>query len=168
VRTRASHGQDVAARVERISWILEPANRTLRAEIEMPAGDLVRPGMYAYAVIRVVHSATWTLPAGAVVVKDEGAFCYQVDNGRVRRTPVRLGAQDGARVEVLEEQTATTDSAAEPRWQSFTGSELVVLSNPATLKDAEVVRVEQAGKANQPLRAMPLSAAGRRHAADGG
>ena len=43
VRTRASHGQDVAAKVERISWILEPANRTLRAEIEMPAGDLVRP-----------------------------------------------------------------------------------------------------------------------------
>ena len=87
VRTRASHGQDIEAQVQRISWILEPANRTLRAEIEMPAGDLVRPGMYAYAVIRVAHPATWTLPAGAVVVKDEGAFCYQVDNGRVRRTP---------------------------------------------------------------------------------
>ncbi len=151
VRTRAAHGQDIEAQVQRISWILEPANRTLRAEIEMPAGDLVRPGMYASAVIRVEHPAAWTLPAGAVVVKDEEAFCYQVENGTVRRTPIRVGARNGTHVEVLELQTAATTSAIEPRWQPFTGSEQVVLSDPAALKDGEAVHVEQEGTVKHPL-----------------
>ena len=168
LHTRAAHGQDIEAKVQRISWILDPANRTLRAEIEMPAGDLVRPGMYASAVIRVEHPPTWTLPAGAVVVKDEAAFCYQVDNGTVRRTPIRIGARNGTHVEVLELETAATSSAGEPRWQAFSGAEQIVLSNPAVLKDGETVCVEQEGIANSPLPLVPLSAAGQQHAADGG
>ena len=72
VRIQALQDQEIEATVTRTSWALDPNNRTLRAEIELPNpnGDL-RPGMYAYANITVDNPNTWTLPVAAVHQDDK-------------------------------------------------------------------------------------------------
>jgi HlyD family secretion protein len=143
LRTQASRGRDVEAEVTRLSWVIQPANRTLRVEIELPTSDLVRPGMYARAVIRAEHPAVWTLPAAALVFEEDGAYCYRVEGNEVRRMWLRIGARDGGRVEVLEQRVASTAYTAGPNWQPITGAEVVVLEDPAALRDGQVVRTRE-------------------------
>ena len=58
---------EFAGRVTGSSWSLEPGQRTLRTEIDFdnPEGVL-RPGMYAHAVIQVEQPNAWVIPATAL------------------------------------------------------------------------------------------------------
>src|SRR5581483_11445503 len=141
VRIQALRDREIDTKVARTSWALDPGNRTLRAEIELPnpTGEL-RPGMYAYAALLLNHAGTWTVPAAAVQRSEDVACCFLLHDGKAVRTPLRLGARDGQLVEVLRKRVG-----ADSRWHELSGDETVL--QPAGGALADGARVElTAGK----------------------
>jgi RND family efflux transporter MFP subunit len=147
IRVRGLQNEEIAGKVKRSSWALDPKARTLRTEIDVDnPGAKLRPSMYAYATITVVHAKTWTLPATAVVTKDDQAFCFRVQNDKAILTPVRIGIRDGQLIEVLKKQTKPPKPGEAITWEEFTGEEKIVENNAATLTDGQAVTV---GHGNQ-------------------
>jgi RND family efflux transporter MFP subunit len=139
LRVQALKHAEIDAPVTRTSWTLDPANRTLRVEIELPtAGTGLRPGMYAYAGFTIERAGAWCLPAGSIVSRDDGNFCYRVERGKALLTPLRVGVREGDMVEVLKQQTRRSAAAA---WDDFQGSEQIVLSGSSTLTDGQQIEV---------------------------
>jgi multidrug efflux pump subunit AcrA (membrane-fusion protein) len=61
----------------RTAWGLDPRQRTLRAEIDLPNPDgKLRPGMYAYAVLSVSRPGRLAVPATAVVAQGDQKQFY--------------------------------------------------------------------------------------------
>src|SRR5262249_21966960 len=96
VRVPVLQGPGLAGEVARTSYALDGTARTLVAEIDLPnPNDRLRPGMYASASITAEHPDALTLPAAAVLTQGDvtqgyQSFCFLVDDGKVRRTPVQL------------------------------------------------------------------------------
>lgn len=133
-------GEERSGTVTRSAWGLDAKmGRTLRAEIDLknPGGKL-RPGMYVTATINIVRPKTLTLPTGAVLSEGGENFCYMVESGKARRTPLRLGVRSGAEVEVLSKKTAAG-------WQPLAGADQVV-TNPGGLSDGQEVTVQSASE----------------------
>jgi RND family efflux transporter MFP subunit len=132
-------GGPVTGTVARVSWSLEPAARTLRAEVDLPNPDRkYLPGMYVAAKIAVPQPATWTLPATAVVKQGEQTVCFLVKDGKAVRTVVRAGRSDGKLTEV--------PKRLGPSEADWTGDEVVVAENVAGLADGQPINVSAAGK----------------------
>jgi HlyD family secretion protein len=138
VRLQALGGRAFEGKVTRTSWSLDAATRTLRAEIDLPNPDgALRPGLYAYAtIIAEEHAGALTLPAAAVVGEGDKTYCVVVADRRAARRPIRVGLNDGARVEVL---------------SGLDGGEVVVSANAAALADGQPVEPQPAaGKGAKP------------------
>ncbi len=103
IHIQAMPGSDKAFPVTRTSWSLNPVNRSLRAEIDVPNdGARLRPGMYATGTIEMARRENaLTIPATAIIYDGNATFCYSVENGKVERRSVQLGIRSGQDVEVL-------------------------------------------------------------------
>jgi RND family efflux transporter MFP subunit len=136
VRSDALGGREFEGTVARTAGALDPTNRTLRTEIDLPNpyGELL-PGMYVDVTIVAERPDAWALPASAVVTEDDGSFCYRVVHGKAVRTPVRLGLRGEDEVEALQWKSPGKDGT----WQDFTGEEKVVKGDLAGLKDGEEI-----------------------------
>lgn len=147
VRLQALQGREFEGTVTRSTWALDPQTRTLRAEIDVenPRG-LLRPGMYAYATILVEHANTWTLPADAVVMQGDQAYCFRVENGKAVRTPLEIGLREGRLVEVRAKQTRPARNGEKAVWEDFTGREEIVVAPSPGLTDGQAVSVTPAGR----------------------
>jgi multidrug efflux pump subunit AcrA (membrane-fusion protein) len=142
IRPQSLQGQEFKGTVTRSSGALNPQNRTLRTEIDLPnvAGKLL-PGMYLSATIIAEHKNVWTLPMAAVVTQGERTFCYRVENGKAVRTPIQVGMRGSELVEVLKKRTRPVKSGEEGEWGDITGEEVVVASEAASLTDGQPVSV---------------------------
>lgn len=90
--------------VTRSSWMLESDSRTLRAEIDLPNEDgRLRPGMYAYAKIKVAERENaLTLPKSAILEAEKKNYCYLIGaDGKIARTPIETGIRAGDDVEIV-------------------------------------------------------------------
>jgi RND family efflux transporter MFP subunit len=144
IRVRGLQNEEFGGKVTRSSWAVDPKARTLRTEIDMEnPGARLRPSMYAYATITVVHENTWTLPATAVVTSDDQTYCFRLENDKAVRTPVKIGIREGQVIEVVKIQTKPPKPGQVGTWEAFTGEERIVESNAATLKDGQAVTVGQ-------------------------
>jgi HlyD family secretion protein len=136
IRVPILQDREFDGKVRRMSYSLKRQTRTLRAEIDLPnPDDLLRSGMYAYASILVERSNTLTLPASAVSTQgdvNEGYedFCYLWENGKVRRTSIRIGLRGEGRVEVLKKR-------GQAGWEDFTGEERVIERGLSSLSDGQ-------------------------------
>ena len=128
IRFQALEGRTIAGQVSRISWSLDGATRTLRAEVDLENPDgMLRPGLYVYAeIVAEERPDALLLPASAVVRDATGPSCVVVEGGTARRRPLRLGLGDGKDVEVLE---------------GLEGDEAVVAADPASVVDGQPVRL---------------------------
>lgn len=139
--------KDKPLKVARVSWSLDQRERTLTAEIDVPNADGgLRPGMYVYATITSERSGARTLPASAVVTRadqtlGDKTFCFVVEGGKAVQTPVKVGARDDKRVEVLAKQSAGGSGA----WQPFAGDEEVAVDG-SKLTDGQAVEFQAAAK----------------------
>jgi RND family efflux transporter MFP subunit len=139
VTVQGLNGEEFPGEVTRSAVALDPkAGRTLRTEIDLknPGGRL-RPGMYAIATLTAKRQDVLTVPAAAVVVQGEQAFCFLLQGDKVRRVAIKVGVRDGQLIEVAKKQSAGKDGG----WEDFTGEETIVTSNPAALTDGQVVMV---------------------------
>jgi RND family efflux transporter MFP subunit len=140
VRVQALEGEDFVGTVKRSSWSLDAKGRILRAEVNLPNPDFkLRPWMYAYTTITVVHDKVLAVPQAALVTKDDQTFCYVVENGKAVRTRVLTGLRDSHFAEVTKKRPPGQEGA----WQNFTGAEEIVVSNPSSLTDGQAVVVSQ-------------------------
>jgi len=93
-------------KVSRFADTEDMTSRTMYTEIDLPnPTDRLRPGMYGIAKITLgTDPKTATLPASCIVGETKGdkADVYVVKNGKVKKASIRVGADDGIRIEVLE------------------------------------------------------------------
>jgi RND family efflux transporter MFP subunit len=145
-------GQAFPGEVARTSYALDRTARTLVAEIDLPnPKDQLRPGMYASATITAEHPDAVTLPASAVVTEGDvtqgyRSHCLLVVDGKVRRTPVEIGARGTDSVEVLRKQVGSQRPGEQAVWESLTGQETVVEGNLSALHEGQAVTVAERGK----------------------
>src|SRR5262249_12399031 len=120
-------------------------NRTLRTQIDLPNDDgKLLPGMFVAVTIIAERKHVWALPATALVTEGAYTFCYRVENGKAVRTPVRVGLRADQLVEVLHKQLKPSTISEEGRWEEFTGEEVIVASDAASLTDGQAVTVSRA------------------------
>jgi RND family efflux transporter MFP subunit len=128
IRVQALAAGAFDATVVRSGWSLQEANRSLRAEIDVPnPKGLMRPGMYATATITLAEvENALVLPVTAIIRNSSGAACMVVEADKVVRRPVELGLRSGGEFEIR----AGLDE-----------NQLVVLKQPETLKAGQPVSV---------------------------
>src|SRR5207245_247470 len=101
IRVQSLQGQQFKGTVTRASKSLQPQNRTLRTEIDLPntEGRLL-PGMYVNATIVAEHKNVWALPEAAVLAQGDEKYCYFIENEKALRTPVQVGLSGGGLIEI--------------------------------------------------------------------
>jgi len=98
-------GSDAAAldgKVTRTASSLNPATRTMRAEVHLPNGNgTLMHGMYARVTLTTdVHENALTVPPTVVLSEGNESVVYVIKNEQVVRMPVKLGLSDSAKVEL--------------------------------------------------------------------
>ena len=89
--------------VVRLAPALDPATRTLEAEVQLDnrRGEL-RAGMYGRAsIVTGVHPGALTVPVGAVQMSNGRNFVYALQGDKVQRREVKLGVDGEEWLEVL-------------------------------------------------------------------
>ncbi|MBI3416555.1 MAG: efflux RND transporter periplasmic adaptor subunit [Verrucomicrobia bacterium] len=121
-------GKVFEGKVTRQSFALDDATKTMLAEADLPNADLaLRPGMYAMIKVGVEkHTDALLVPFEALVMEKVNAFTFVADGGKAKKTAIKIGFNDGAKVEVL---------------GGLTGSEAVILVGKMALADKQAVNV---------------------------
>ena len=124
-------GKVFEGKVTRQSFALDDATKTMLVESDLPNTDLtLRPGMYAMIKVGVEkHTDALLIPFEALVMEKANAFTFVADGGKAKKTAIRIGFNDGARVEVLD---------------GLSGGETVILAGKMTLTDKQSVNVTEA------------------------
>jgi RND family efflux transporter MFP subunit len=117
------------ASISRISQSLDPRTRTMLCEIDLPRPP---PGLYPGAFVQTrlpLHGAPRPLvPTEALLGRGGQILVALVEDGRLHFQRVRLGVDDGAKVEVLD---------------GLRGGETVALNLGPEVPDGSPVRVQQ-------------------------
>jgi multidrug efflux pump subunit AcrA (membrane-fusion protein) len=142
IRAHGLQGQQFQGHVTRVSKSLNPQNRTLRTEIDLPNDDgRLLPGMFVNVTIKAEHKNVWALPATAVLTEGEHTFCYRVENDKAFRTPIQVGMRGSEWVEVLKKGKPAEERA----WEEITGQEGISLDG-AGLSEGQAVQTTSARK----------------------
>ncbi len=96
-------GNAVEAKVSRLAYALDEATRTMLVEADVAnPGLTLRPGQYATIKVGVEkHTDALLIPVEALVMEKTNAFAYLAIENRAKKTPLKIGFNDGIRVEIL-------------------------------------------------------------------
>jgi RND family efflux transporter MFP subunit len=122
-------GRAFAGTIARVSGAIDPATRTMLAEIDLPNEDgRIRPGFYGQTrIVLESRERSLALPTSAVRYDDSGAYVLSVAAGDVvRRTAVEIGLDVGGWVEIVGD---------------LSGGERVIDGPAVNVTDGTVVRV---------------------------
>jgi membrane fusion protein, multidrug efflux system len=98
----------------------------VEADLPNPALAL-RPGMYATVKVGVEkHTDALLIPVESLVQERANSFAFVADGGTAKKTAIKIGFNDGAKVEIL---------------GGLTGTERVILVGKMTLNDGQAIRV---------------------------
>ena len=131
VTTESLPGKSFTGTVSRLSYALDDATRTMLVEADLPNSDLsLRPGMYATIKVGVEkHADTLLIPVQGLVMEKANAFTFVASDGKAKKTPLKIGFNDGAKVEVL---------------SGLNGTEAVIQAGKMTLADGAAITVTEA------------------------
>lgn len=129
--TESLPGKKFEASVSRFSYALDDATRTMLVESDLPNPDLtLRPGMYATIKIGVEkHPDVMLIPVEALVMEKANAFAFVAADGKAKKTAIKIGFNDGAKVEVV---------------SGLSGTEAVILVGKLVLTDGAAVNAMEA------------------------
>lgn len=107
-------GLELKGSITRTTEALDPATRTLLVEIDMPNKDHhLQPGTFINATLFLERRQNaLTVPPSAIepATNNNGSkSLFLVENGKVRRVPIKTGIDDGGWVEVTEGLTGNED-----------------------------------------------------------
>ena len=128
IKTESFPGKIFEGRIARISSALDPATRTLQAEIDVPnPGRLLKPSMYARIdVVLVEKPHALVIPRYAVVLSDGSKAIFILKGNQAIRKLVVTGYEQDQYVEILE-------GASE--------GDQVIVKGQELIKDRSTVRV---------------------------
>ncbi|MDO9390176.1 MAG: efflux RND transporter periplasmic adaptor subunit [bacterium] len=123
--------------VGRLSQAIDPATRTMRAEILVPnPGGQLKPGMYATVTIVLKENASAvTVPSQAVLSDNQAKYVFVLDKDSARRIVVITGRDQGAMTEIT---------------AGLNGSEQVITTGQQYVKDGGPVTVQPEADPQQP------------------
>jgi membrane fusion protein (multidrug efflux system) len=124
-------GKTFDGKVSRMSYALDEAAKTMLVEADLPNADLtLRPGMYATVKVGLEkHPDALLIPVEALVMEKLNAFVFVVDGGKAKKAAIKIGFNDGSKVEVL---------------SGLTGNDAVILAGKLTLADKQPVNATEA------------------------
>jgi len=102
VEVDALPGKRIEGSVVRLAPMLDPATRTLDAEVQLDnaAGEL-RPGMFGRgSIVVAMHPAAAIVPAGAVQISGGKRYAFVLDGDKVRRREITTGVDEGTWIEI--------------------------------------------------------------------
>ncbi len=145
LRVEAWPGERFAARVLRLSPVVDAATGTVKVTLEVSTQGKLRPGMFASVFLETqTHEDALVIPKAALSLESIGDTVYVADSGVARRREVRLGFREGDAVEV-------TDGLAQ--------GEQVVVVGQDSLSDGTPIQVlgEAAGAPPATAAASPMA-----------
>jgi RND family efflux transporter MFP subunit len=130
ITSDAAPNQKFTGSIVRNSDAIDIASRTLNVEVDVPNADhKLLPGQYAFVHLPIPPSASsMTLPSNTLLFRAEGLRVGVVRNGQVELTPVQIGHDYGAKVEII--------AGLSPHDQ-------VILNPSDSLAQGEQVRIEK-------------------------
>ena len=128
--TESLPGKKIEGSVSRFSYALDDATRSMLVEADLPNPDLtLRPGMYATIKVGVEkHADVLLIPVEALVMERANAFAFVVDAGKAKKTAIKIGFNDGVKVEIV---------------SGLTGNEAVILVGKTALGDGAAINVTE-------------------------
>ncbi len=89
--------------ISRLAYVLDEATRTMLIEADLPnPKHELRPGMYASVKLGLDrHREVMAVPVEALVMEKSSAFVFLLLDGKAKRTPVKIGFNDGTKVEIV-------------------------------------------------------------------
>jgi membrane fusion protein, multidrug efflux system len=104
VTTDGLPGQKFEGRITRYAYALDPATRTMLAEVRLPNPRLLlRPGMLVTARIGIeTRDGARLIPRDALVMEKTNAFVFVLAEGKASKRPIKVGFREGDSAEVLE------------------------------------------------------------------
>jgi membrane fusion protein, multidrug efflux system len=127
VSVRGHLTQAVVGTVARTASAIDPATRTLLAEVDVPnQSHALLPGMFAYVAFKIAPAGTrWRVPATAAIVDAHGTRVAIVGPGhRLHFQPVVFGRDFGASIDVQ---------------NGLRGDETIVQQPSVSLQEGQVV-----------------------------
>ena len=133
----AMPGKQFQGSVSRFSRSLNPATRTMRAEIDLAnAEGLLLPGMFGRATLTLeIRAGAVTVPAEALHAEGDRSFVYQAVGGRARRVDVETLPGDGIDIEVI---------------AGLDGGERIIVAAREPLSDGATVNAVEVNSESQP------------------
>ncbi len=134
IASRSLPGHVFNGAIERTAGSLDPATRTMLAEVDIPNSDgRLKPGMYVQVSFQAERvGERWRVPASAVVFDAAGTRVGVVGaDGKLELRPVVLGRDFGGEIEIA---------------SGVTGDDAVVTTPSAALADGQLV---------EPVRSPP-------------
>jgi RND family efflux transporter MFP subunit len=118
IKIDALGGRVFHGTVTRMGEAEDLKDRTMRVEIDLPNLDgILKDGMYGRALIELEPpTKNLTIPGSCLIeqnAKGEGKV-YVVKDGKIKRVTIRVGQDDGRRVEVLSGLSADEKVVAQP------------------------------------------------------
>jgi membrane fusion protein (multidrug efflux system) len=115
--------------VKRYAEAVDLSTRTMAVEIDVPNRErLLKPGMFARVTLTVdAHPNAITIPTAAVLSDDTGSFVFIAMNNMAKRTPVRIGAEQNSRTEIV---------------TGLTGDESVITTGQQFVKDGGPISIQ--------------------------
>jgi RND family efflux transporter MFP subunit len=129
-------GETFEGTIVRDSDSIDSATRTLNVEVDVDnAQGRIRTGAYAFVHLKVPQSThasaqSLTIPANTLLFRSEGLRVGVVRNGRAELTPITIGRDFGATVEVVAGLQPTDQVIVSPS-DSLTSGTPVQVSTPA-------------------------------------
>jgi RND family efflux transporter MFP subunit len=131
VSLEAFPGKTFEGKVTRFATALDPQTRTMKTYVELPnPGHLIRPGMYGTTELELTSELNALFPPAQSIRRDSQGqtFVYTVTEGRVRKTAVETGLDDGKLIQV----------------KGLRGDETVIQTSTAPLQEGLSVKTVRA------------------------
>jgi RND family efflux transporter MFP subunit len=118
IKIDALGGRVFKGTVTRMGEAEDLKDRTMRVEIDLPNPDgILKDGMYGRAIIELEPpSKNLNIPGSCLIEQNEKGEgqVYVVKEGKVQRVAIRVGQDDGRRVEVLSGLSPDDEIIAQP------------------------------------------------------
>jgi membrane fusion protein, multidrug efflux system len=134
VRVDAFPDRSFEGKIVRLNSALDPASRTLAAEVHVPNSErLLKPGMFARVSVVLAEEENSLLVPSEAVVEEEGQnYIYGVSEGKAKRKAVTLGWTQNSYIAIT---------------QGLEKDEKIVIAGQHRLKQGSKVRVlEESGQ----------------------
>jgi len=131
VRITAPGGETVDGKVRQVAPAVDPATRNGTVFVDLPAGGVLRAGMFARGEFELGRAPAFVVPQAAVVLREGFAYVFTLQGAdRVAQTKVGLGRRQGELVEIVDGLPAAAR---------------IVASGAGFLADGDLVQVLAAG-----------------------